>query len=162
MNSLAAQIVELANAQRKTIGTAESCTGGMVGAALTSVPGCSAVFKGGIISYANSVKSSLLDVPPGMIQKYGAVSREVSKAMAKSALEALNVDIAVSVTGVAGPGGGSDEKPVGTVWLGVAIKDGDNICVKTKLFQSEREGREAIRVATVRQALGLLRDALQA
>lgn len=161
MNSLAAQIIELAAAQKKSIGTAESCTGGMVSAALTSVPGCSAVFKGGIVTYANSAKSSQLNVPLGMIHKYGAVSREVARTMAKNAIEALNVDVAVSVTGIAGPGGGSEEKPVGTVWLGLAVKDGEKVSVQTKLFKSEREGREAIRMATVRQALGLLRDALQ-
>lgn len=162
MNSLAAQIIELAGAQKKTLGTAESCTGGMVGAALTSVPGSSLVFKGGIIAYANAIKSSQLNVPPGMIHKYGAVSREVVRSMAKEAVQTLNVDMAVSVTGIAGPGGGSQDKPVGTIWLGLAIRHDDEIKVQTKLFNSEREGREAIRVATVRQALGLLRDALQA
>jgi len=161
MNSLAAQVIELASEQKKTIGTAESCTGGMVGAALTSVPGSSTVFKGGIIAYANSVKSHQLNVPPGMIHKYGAVSREVARALAQNAVTELNVDIAISITGVAGPGGGTKEKPVGTVWLGLANQNGDKVSVSTKLFHSGREGREAIRVATVRQALGLLRDALQ-
>ena len=111
-------LITLATEKKISIATAESCTGGLVGAAITSIPGSSTPFKGGIIAYDNEIKNKQLNVPLGMIHKYGAVSREVACAMASGAITALDVDMAVSVTGIAGPGGGSEGKPVGTVWIG--------------------------------------------
>ena len=102
----------------KTLATAESCTGGGIGAALTAVPGSSAVFKGGIISYTDDVKTQLLHVDPHLLHKKGAVCGEVAEAMAIGARGALNADIAVSVTGLAGPAGDEYGNPVGTVYIG--------------------------------------------
>ena len=102
----------------KTLVTAESCTGGGLGAALTAVPGSSEVYKGGIISYTNWVKENLLNVDGELLETYGAVSSQVAKAMAEGARKALQADIAVSVTGLAGPGGDEFGNPVGTVFIG--------------------------------------------
>jgi nicotinamide-nucleotide amidase len=119
-DDLAALVLERARAKRVTIGAAESCTGGLVGARLTEIPGSSDVFIGGVVCYANALKTSLLDVAADLIAAEGAVSELVARAMARGACRRLGVDLAVAVTGVAGPGGGSEAKPVGTVWLAVA------------------------------------------
>ena len=102
--------------------TAESCTGGMVGAALTAVPGSSEWYRGGIISYANEIKEKLLGVSRGDLEAFGAVSRPVVLQMALGACAAADADAAVSTSGIAGPGGGTPEKPVGTVWIGWAVR----------------------------------------
>ena len=104
----------------KTLATAESCTGGMIGAYITAVPGSSAVYKGGIISYTNEIKQNLLGVDKTLLEKEGAVSAPVAKAMAEGARRALRADIAVSVTGLAGPSGDEFGNPVGTVYIGYA------------------------------------------
>ncbi len=145
-------LITLASEKGITIATAESCTGGLIGAAITAIPGSSTPFKGGIIAYDNKVKHKLLGVPPGMITKYGAVSREVARAMATGAVEALNVDMAVSVTGIAGPGGGSDDKPVGTVWMGLATRNN----MTTTLFTFGDIGRNKVRDVTCYEALKAL------
>jgi nicotinamide-nucleotide amidase len=106
-----------------TLGTAESCTGGAVAALLTSVPGSSDYFRGSVVSYANEVKREVLGVSAADLEQYGAVSRPVAEQMAKGALRVLGCDYAVATSGVAGPGGGTPEKPVGTVWIAVAGKD---------------------------------------
>ena len=108
----------------KTLATAESCTGGMIGAYITAVPGSSAVYKGGIISYTNEIKQNLLGVDKTLLEKEGAVSAPVAKAMAEGARRALRADIAVSVTGLAGPGGDDYGNPVGTVYIGYADEKG--------------------------------------
>ena len=104
--------------QGKTLSTAESCTGGGIGAALTAVPGSSAVYKGGIISYCNELKMQLLNVPTQVLEKYGAVSAEVAVCMAQGVSKMLCTDVAVSVTGLAGPDGDDFGNPVGTVFIG--------------------------------------------
>ncbi len=154
-------VITLATNQNITIATAESCTGGLIGAAITSIPGSSVPFKGGIIAYDNAIKNKLLNVPPGMLQKYGAVSREVARAMANGAIEALNVDLAVSVTGIAGPGGGSNEKPIGTVWIGIGTKTRDGIKVTTKLHKFGDIGRNKVRDITCYEALKAITKHLQ-
>lgn len=154
-------LITVATDKNLTIATAESCTGGLIGAAITAIPGSSAPFKGGIIAYDNKVKNKLLDVPAGMIQKYGAVSREVARAMAIGAVDALNVDMAVSVTGIAGPGGGSEEKPVGTVWMGLAIKVGDTVEVTAKRHSFGDIGRNKVRDVTCYEALKALTGKLE-
>jgi len=159
--SEAQKLTTLATEKKIHIATAESCTGGLIGAAITAIPGSSTPFKGGIIAYDNAIKNKLLNVPPGMIHKYGAVSREVARAMASGALEALNVDMAVSVTGSAGPGGGSEEKPIGTVWMGLAIKKGDDTNVTTKRYSFGDIGRNKVRDMTCYEALKALSNKIE-
>jgi nicotinamide-nucleotide amidase len=118
---LSAVVLADARAQHLRIGAAESCTGGLVGARLTDIPGSSDVFTGGVVAYDNSVKQSLLDVPAALIEQHGAVSEEVARAMAVGAVRRLGVDLSVAITGIAGPGGGTQEKPVGTVWFATAL-----------------------------------------
>lgn len=133
--------------QGKTLVTAESCTGGGIGAALTSVPGSSAVYKGGIICYTNWVKENILEIEPAILKKYGAVSVPVAAAMALNARLLLNADIGVSVTGLAGPGGDEYGNPVGTVCIGYS--SGKRSFTKQFRFSGDREEvrRHAIHAA---------------
>jgi PncC family amidohydrolase len=124
---LATRLQELAIERRVTVGTAESCTGGLVGHAITANPGSSDYYRGGVISYADEVKSSLLDVPPEAIERHGAVSAQVAVAMAEGARRRVGCDYGVAVTGVAGPDGGSAAKPVGLTYVAAAGPDGDQV-----------------------------------
>ncbi len=138
-----------------TLAVAESCTGGLLGARITESPGSSGYFLGGVLSYADQAKIDLLDVPAGMLAQYGAVSEEVAGAMAEGALRALGADVALSVTGVAGPDGGTPEKPVGLVYLGCAGPEG------TRVHQGSFPGdRDSVRRYSVTAALHLLRRSL--
>ncbi|MFL5618796.1 MAG: competence/damage-inducible protein A [Gemmatimonadaceae bacterium] len=114
---LAAVVLDLCRDKRLTIGVAESCTGGLLGARLTAIAGSSDVVLGGVIAYSNELKSALLDVPPGLLAHQGAVSEPVVRAMASGARAATGASVGVGITGIAGPGGGTEEKPVGTVWI---------------------------------------------
>jgi nicotinamide-nucleotide amidase len=118
---LAAVVLDLCRSLGLTIGVAESCTGGMLGARLTAIPGSSDVVLGGVIAYANDVKSSMLGVSPELLRAHGAVSEPAVVAMASGARAALSVDAALAITGIAGPGGGTEEKPVGTVWIALDL-----------------------------------------
>ncbi len=138
-----------------TVATAESCTGGMVSAALTDVAGSSAVFLGGVISYSNQMKMDALDVPPGLLAQYGAVSEETARAMAQGVRALSGADLAVAVTGVAGPDGGTAEKPVGLVWF--ALADRGQHDRHARLYA--RGARESIRASATSTALDLLRRA---
>jgi nicotinamide-nucleotide amidase len=129
-----------------TIATAESCTGGSIGSRITSIAGASEIFKGGITAYSNEAKIALLKVESEDIAQYGAVSKQVACAMAKGAAQVLNTDIAVSTTGIAGPGGGTPEKPVGTVWIGVYV-NGEVEAKKYKFTHSRQVNIE--RTATI-------------
>ena len=135
----------------KTLATAESCTGGGIGAALTAVPGSSAVYKGGIISYTNQVKHDLLGVDYALLDTHGAVSAPVAEAMALGARKALGADIAVSVTGLAGPGGDEYGNPVGRVYIGYADKN--RLLHREFTFSGDRED---VRRQATEEALKLI------
>ena len=137
--------------QGKTLVTAESLTGGGIGGALTSVSGSSAVYKGGIISYTNEVKHRILGVPQNILDQHGAVSEPVARAMAEGVRKLLEADVAVSVTGLAGPGGDEYGNPVGTVFVGYS--DAHLTEVKRFLFSGDRE---SIRKQTAEEALKLI------
>jgi len=156
ISKLSEQVIKLAIKQGKSLGTAESCTGGWVSQALTSIPGSSEAFLGGFATYSNDVKINVLGIPSDIVNFYGAVSEPTASAMAMQARDLLGVDIAVSITGIAGPGGGTEDKPVGTVYFGLAAGG------KPKVFlqQFEDIGREAVRSNSVLFALGLIEDAL--
>ena len=152
--ALARRVLEEARQNGLTIATAESCTGGMVAAALTGIAGSSDVFDRGFITYSNAAKTAMIGVPARLIMENGAVSAEVAAAMAEGALKTAGVGLAVAITGVAGPGGGTAQKPVGLVHLAVAAVDG-------RVNRIERRydpalGRSGIRRAATIDALGLL------
>ena len=148
---LAAVVLEAARAQALTLATAESCTGGLVGGRLTAIPGSSEVYLGGVVCYANELKTALLGVEPGLLAAHGAVSEPVALAMARGALERLGAGAAVSVTGIAGPGGGSESRPVGTVWVGVA--GGGGVEARHAVLSGDRQ---EIRARAAQMALYLL------
>ena len=131
------EISEILWETEKTVSTAESCTGGRIGEAMIAVPGASKYFKGGIISYVNEVKENLLGVDHQLLEEKTAVCEEVAVAMVKGACKALNTDYAISATGVAGPGGGTKENPVGTIWLACG-----NLERITTLKLEEDQGRD--------------------
>jgi nicotinamide-nucleotide amidase len=148
-------VLELCRRRSLTLATAESCTGGLVGARLTAVAGASDVYAGGVVAYANAVKAAQLAVPEELLERHGAVSAEVAEAMAQGVRAALGADVSVAVTGVAGPAGGTPEKPVGLVFLHAASADGD-LAQRLELPGD----REAIRARATVTALHLLRRLL--
>ena len=149
MMSLCCEVLK--KLQGRTLVSAESCTGGGIGAALTAVPGSSEVYKGGIISYTNWVKANVLHVPQALLDTVGAVSAPVAEAMAKGAREVLQADVAVAVTGLAGPGGDEYGNPVGTVFLGYSDE-------KETVFREFhfRGDRDAVRSQALKEALKLV------
>jgi len=149
-------IGELLIKQKKTLSTAESCTGGYIAHLITSVPGSSAYYKGSVISYDNSVKTDILNVNSEDLQNYGAVSREVVEQMAQNVRKKLNTDFSIAVSGIAGPDGGTEEKPVGTVWI--AISSEKEIISKRFQLTNDRE-RNIIRASV--NALDLLRNMIK-
>jgi len=155
--NLAARLVMLCRARGVRIATAESCTGGLIAGAITGVPGSSEVLERGFVTYSNAAKTEMLGVPAALIDAVGAVSEAVARRMAVGAKAAARTEIAVSVTGIAGPGGGSADKPVGTVWFGLANRHGD-VLTRHKIFAG---GRDDVRQASVTFALNLLLDATE-
>ncbi len=139
------------------LATAESCTGGLLAGLLTEVPGASATLERGLVTYSNAAKTSLLGVEAGLINQMGAVSAEVAQAMAEGALRHAPVDVAIAITGVAGPDGGTTEKPVGLVYLAIALKTG---AMRVRECRFGDIGRTDIRLESVRAALALAREAL--
>jgi nicotinamide-nucleotide amidase len=154
---LAREVLAAAKAGSKRIATAESCTGGLIGGCLTAIPGSSSCFEGGLITYSDESKISLLGVPRDAITENGAVSDIVASAMAEGALAASGADVAVSVTGIAGPDGGSKAKPVGLVYMALA-QTGSDALVKRYVFAGTRTD---VRRAAVGAALELLLTALR-
>ncbi len=156
IDAAAKHVIELAREKGLTIGTAESLTGGLICGALTSVPGSSAVVRGGVVSYVNDVKHDVLGVDEAVLDACGAVCETVAVQMAEGALGELGVDIAVAVTGIAGPSGAEPGKPVGTVWVGIAEKR-----EARAVFHRFPGNREEVRTATVLSALSLLESELE-
>jgi len=156
ISSLAKTLVSLCLEKNVTFGTAESCTGGLISAFVTDVAGASAVFFGGIVSYDSSVKEKLLGVRSQTLAANGAVSAETALEMSTGALRALGVDYAVAVTGLAGPGGGTPEKPVGLVYVSAASPRG--AVVTENHFSGDRE---TVRLQTVEKALSLLIETVE-
>ena len=152
----AERLLELARASGATIATAESCTGGLIAGAITDVPGSSDIFDRGFVTYSNAAKTQMLGVPAEVIAAHGAVSEEVAQAMAEGALRHSDATLAVSVTGIAGPGG-SEHKPEGRVCFGLAATDRDS---RTETVDFGAIGRDKVRHASVAHALGLLIRAL--
>jgi nicotinamide-nucleotide amidase len=153
---LAERVLAEARKRGLKIATAESCTGGMVSAALTDIAGSSDVFERGFVTYSNESKQAMLGVPAATIAAHGAVSTETARAMAEGAISNSGADIAVAITGVAGPGGGSSEKPVGLVCFAIAWKDQTTLERRQQFIDG---GRTAIRLDATRMALEMLLDA---
>jgi len=158
ITALAALVLDEARARNLRITTAESCTGGLVAAALTAIAGSSDVFERGFVTYSNRAKEEMLGVPGDLIADLGAVSEPVVRMMAEGALEAANAHVSVAITGVAGPGGGSPMKPVGTVHFATARANGP-ILHRVELFADM--DRDAVRMASLKVALELLRERLR-
>lgn len=158
--ALAAEVISLLSEAGLIASAAESCTGGLISKYLTDIPGASSVFYGGVVSYVNSVKEKLLGVKPVTLEVFTDVSAQTALEMASGALSALGTDVSVAVTGIAGPSGGTPEKPVGLVYIASARRDGVSE-VTEKLFLSENAGyslnRSEIREKTVFEALSLLK-----
>jgi nicotinamide-nucleotide amidase len=152
LQRLASELLALCRGKGLRLATAESCTGGMVAAALTDIAGSSDVVERGFVTYSNEAKNELLGVPSALIAAHGAVSAEVAAAMAQGALAHAPVELAVAITGIAGPGGGTPEKPVGLVWFGSARRGGA-IATERQVFAGDRA---EVRRAATRRALELL------
>lgn len=151
--SLAEKIIKTATEKGVMIATAESCTGGLIAGALTDISGSSVVVDRGFVTYSNEAKNEMLSVPMALIEEHGAVSEEVARAMAEGAIAHSCAGLAVSVTGIAGPGGGTEEKPVGLVWFGLANEQGE---VRAEHHVFADKGRRFIRGKTVATALEML------
>jgi nicotinamide-nucleotide amidase len=155
LRAAAIAVLDACRARGLKVATAESCTGGLVTAALTEIAGSSDVLDRGFVTYSNEAKQQMLGVPADTIKKYGAVSRDTAEAMARGALRAGNADLVVAITGIAGPGGGGADKPVGLVHFAAAARDG-------KLIHNEMRygdiGRSAVRHRSVLQALEMLKE----
>jgi PncC family amidohydrolase len=156
MKKLAKKLGRLLLKHKKALSTAESCTGGMIAKVITDIPGSSRYFMGGVVSYSNEVKIKVLHVSKKLIEKHGAVSKEVAEAMVRGVQRLMHTDCAIAVTGIAGPDGGTAKKPVGLVYISVAC--GKGIEVKRFIFQKDRDGN---RKETTSTAIEMLIQKLQ-
>ena len=156
MSNLSLKIVKLLTKKKLTVSFAETCTGGLLASSITSISGSSKVFNMGLVTYSNNSKVKLLQVPKKTITKYGAVSYETCLSMVKNLSKISKSDISISITGVAGPSGGTKEKPVGLVYIG--LKKGSKIIIKKNLFKSKK--RISIQKATAKQALKMILNIL--
>ena len=159
LTDTARELVKKAAKRKITLACAESCTGGLVAAAITEIAGSSAVLERGFVTYSNAAKAESLGVPVALIAQHGAVSEEVASAMAEGALFNSHARIAVSITGIAGPGGGSEQKPVGLVWFGLA-RSGETTRTERHVFS--HLDRHGVREAAALEALRLLTEAVRA
>jgi nicotinamide-nucleotide amidase len=157
LTELAHRVIDTLAARHQMIATAESCTGGLIAATLTEIAGSSAAVYGGFVTYANRAKIELIGVEEELIERWGAVSESVARAMAEGARETAEVDVAVAVTGIAGPGGGSADKPVGLVYLACATATGTRVIER----RFGDLGRQGVREATVQAALDLVLESLE-
>jgi nicotinamide-nucleotide amidase len=153
LRAKATQVLKVFRARGLKIATAESCTGGLVAGALTEIAGSSDVVDRGFVTYSNAAKEAMLGVPAATLKRYGAVSTETAAAMAAGALKNSEADITVAITGIAGPGGGSAQKPVGLVHFAAASRDGRQLAVERRFGKI---GRRRVRERSVAQALALL------
>ena len=151
MMDLAEKVNWLLRSKNLTLATAESCTGGGIAAAVTSVPGSSECFKGGVVAYANEIKVNLLHVQPETLEKYGAVSQNTVTEMVRGVMDLMDTDCAIATSGIAGPGGGSLEKKVGTIWIAVAYKNEISF-----MKQEGDEGRALNVQKAIKNALSML------
>ena len=156
MSNLSLKIVKLLTSKGLTVSFAESCTGGLLSSSITSISGSSKVFNMGLVTYSNNAKVKLLKVPKKTINKYGAVSYETCLSMVKNLSKISKSNISISITGVAGPNGGTKEKPIGLVYIG--LKKGSKTIIKKNLFKSKK--RISIQKATVNQALKMILNIL--
>ena len=156
MSNLSLKILKLLTKKKLTVSFAESCTGGLLASSITSFSGSSKVFNMGLITYSNNAKVKLLNVPKKTITKYGAVSYETCLSMVKNLSKISRSNISISITGVAGPNGGTKEKPVGLVYVG--LKKGSKTIIKKNLFKSKK--RVSIQKATAKQALKMILNIL--
>ena len=156
MSNLSLKIVELLTKKKLTVSFAESCTGGLLASSITSISGSSKVFNMGLVTYSNNAKVKLLKVPKKTITKYGAVSYETCLSMVKNLSKISKSNISISITGVAGPNGGTKEKPVGLVYIG--LKKGSKIIIRKNLFKSKK--RNTIQKASAKQALKMILNIL--
>lgn len=153
LDELASRVIEIFREKGLSLALAESCTGGMIAETITNVAGASDIFYGSAVTYVNSAKEHILGVAHETLEKHGAVSSECAEEMACGARRVYGADVAMSVTGIAGPGGGSEAKPVGTVWFGLATKDG------AETFRRRFDGdRAAVRRQTVEEVLRRLAE----
>jgi len=153
LRDMAARVLDACRTRGLKVATAESCTGGLVAGALTEVPGSSDVLDRGFVTYSNAAKEAMLGVPAATLERHGAVSRETAEAMAAGALAMSDADLAVAITGVAGPGGGSAEKPIGLVHFAAAARGGRRVH-REKHYGDI--GRSAVRAQSVAEALAML------
>ena len=151
----AEHLLETCRRKGRLLATAESCTGGLIAGVLTAIPGSSDVVDCGFVTYSNHAKAKMIGVSDATIRQHGAVSAEVAVAMAQGAIAQSRAHLAIAVTGVAGPGGGTPMKPVGLVWLAAAARDGH---VRTHELRLGDIGREEVRLATVSEALTMLQE----
>lgn len=159
LEDMAKAALQACTSREIMLATAESCTGGMIASMLTDIEGCSAIFDRGFVTYSNEAKVDMLGVSKETLDTHGAVSRQTALEMASGALSRSRAGIAISVTGLAGPGGGSPEKPIGLVWFGLA-RDGAEPLAEKHVF--ENRGRDYIRQQTTKNALRMIKDALEA
>jgi len=153
LRDMAARVLDACRTRGLKVATAESCTGGLVAGALTEVPGSSDVLDRGFVTYSNAAKEAMLGVPAATLERHGAVSRETAEAMAAGALAMSDADLAVAITGVAGPGGGSAEKPVGLVHFAAAARGGRRVHREKRYGDI---GRSAVRAQSIAEALAML------